>query len=134
MRVLFKCVDDPEKYFLYDALYNYRTDLINKFRPQLFEIFMGVFKNEIHRCNLSNDQYGLKIYTDDCRSVNVKFYVKSLDIHFTKIPNIDFIQRLIITEIRSLLSNNNLDFVPEIYHLNDSFVWVKIYLFKQIGV
>lgn len=130
MQFSIECIDTTEEYILRNAVWNYRTDLINEFRPQLFEIFMKSFKDEIRKCNLQNDQYDLKIYTDDCKSVNVKFYVKSLDTHFTKIPNIDFIQRFIINEIHSLLSDNNLDFAPKMYHLNDSFVWVKIYLFK----
>lgn len=130
MQFSIECIDTTEAYILRNAVWNYRTDLINKLRPQLFEIFMKVFKDEIYKCNLQNDQYGLKIYADNCKSVNVKFYANSIDTHFTKIPDIDFIQEFIINEIHSLLNNNNLDFVIEMYHLNDSFVWVKIHLFK----
>lgn len=130
MQFSIECIDTTEAYILRNAVWNYRTDLINKLRPQLFEIFMKVFKDEIYKCNLQNDQYGLKIYADDYESVNIKFYAKSIDTHFTKIHNIDFTKKLIIYEIHLLLSNNNLDFVAEIQHLNDSFVWVKINLFK----
>lgn len=130
MQFSIECIDATEEYILRNAVWNYRTDLINRFRPQLFEIFMKCFKDEIYRCNLQNDQYGLEIYTYDYKSVNIKFYAKSLDTHFTKIHNIDFTRKLIINEIYSLLINSNLDFVPEIHHLNDSFVLVKVYLFK----
>lgn len=130
MRFSIECIDPIEAHFLRNAVLNYRVDLINKLRPQLFEIFMKGFKDEVYKYNLQNDQYSLKICTDDYKSINVKFYVKSIDTHFTKISNIDFIQRFITNEIHSLLSNNNLDFVVEIFYLNDNLVWVKIYLFE----
>lgn len=127
MQFSIECIDITEAYILRNAVCNYRADLINKFRPQLFEIFMKCFKDEMHKCNLLNDQCGLKIHADDYECVNIKFYAKSFGAHFTKIYNIDFTKKLIINEIHSLLSNNNLDFVVEMYHLNDNFVWVKIY-------